>query len=113
MAPDARPTFEAVAPCASVGSYVVGSSVTLAGTAFDHPCLAVRVGASVSFRWALSADPLVAITSRGTAGNPIPTTATGASVTVTFPARGYFPYRSMTRGNADGTGLAGVVYVLP
>ena len=66
------------------------------GFTFAPKCIAVAVGQDVTFSGAFATHPLnpgvPGNTSAGSAGNPIPNTISGTTVTVHFPTAGTFPY---------------------
>jgi len=93
-------------------SYVSNTTtVTFDATKVYTPaCLKVAKGATVTFSGAFSSHPLAAST-RGTSGNPIPSTNSGTTKAVAFPAAGFFPYYCTFHGNTAGANMAGVVWV--
>lgn len=82
------------------------------GLSFAPKCLTIAAGQDVTWVGAFSAHPLTrgvpGDTNGGPAGNPIPTTMTGTSVTVSFPRPGTYPY---VCGMHAFLGMTGVVVV--
>ena len=82
------------------------------GFSFSPKCLTIAAGQDVTWVGAFSTHPLTrgvpGNTSGGDAGNPIPTTMTGTSVTVSFPRPGTYPY---VCGMHAFLGMTGVVVV--
>ena len=80
---------------------------------YSPPCLLVAAGQSVTFSGSFATHPLRAgpaptASLSGPPGNPIPSTNTGMTVTMTFPAAGTWPYHCATH---FASGMAGVVRV--
>jgi plastocyanin len=82
------------------------------GFSFAPKCIAIAAGQSVTFNGAFSSHPLTrgapGDLAAGAAGNPIPTTSTGTTVTVAFPRAGTYPY---VCGMHAFLGMNGVVLV--
>lgn len=82
------------------------------GFSFAPKCLTIAAGQDVTWAGAFASHPLTrgvpGDTNGGTAGNPIPTTMTGTSVTVNFPRPGTYPY---VCGMHAFLGMTGVVVV--
>lgn len=82
------------------------------GFSFAPKCMAIAAGQAVTWMGAFSTHPLTrgvpGDTNGGAAGNPIPTTTTGAAVSVTFPRPGTYPY---VCGMHAFLGMTGVVVV--
>jgi plastocyanin len=85
--------------------------------AFDPKCMTIAAGQTVTFTGNFSFHPL----SRGinptpeglaagTPGNPIPTTTSGNTISVSFPRAGTFPYFCALHLS---NGMAGVIVVRP
>jgi plastocyanin len=105
-----------LAPCDNSSSYMTGSTtINFGGTLgniYSPACLLVAKGATVTFTGSFTVHPLQAST-RGTTGNPIPSTSSGTAATATFAAAGFFPFYCTVHGSDSGTGMAGVVQVTP
>lgn len=105
----------ALEPCLRNMDYSDGSAVSFgaAGARTYSPrCLRVRLGTAVAFTGDFAVYALEP-SAAGTASNPIPRTAAGTSLRVTFPAVGFYPYYGRDFGTAAGAGMAGVVMVVP
>ena len=78
------------------------------GAPYAPNCMVVKAGQTVTWRGKLSSHPLVA---RGSSSspNPIPATANGTEVAVTFPCPGDFNFACKNHG---GT-MEGTIRVLP
>lgn len=114
-ATDAGSTFMAFAPCNAESDYMSATTVSFGGTlgsVYSPRCVTVRAGSSLTFSGSFGGHPLRPST-RGTASNPIPSTDSGSSVMVTFPAVGFYPYYCSFHGTDSGSGMAGVVRVIP
>lgn len=89
-----------------------GGEAGSGGFAFAPKCLTIAAGQDVTWTGAFSSHPLTrglpGNTSGGAAGNPIPTTTTGTTVTVRFPRPGTYPY---VCGTHAFLGMTGVVVV--
>ncbi len=114
-ATDAGSTFMAFAPCNAESDYRTTTVVSFGGTfgsVYSTPCVTLRAGSSLMFSGSFGGHPLRPST-RGSASNPIPSTDSGSSLSVTFPAVGYYPYYCNFHGTDSGSGMAGVVRVIP
>jgi plastocyanin len=107
--------FMPFAPCNLVTDYVDSGTVNFGGALgamYSPRCIRVRVGTRVTFSGAFGSHPLRPST-RGTSGNPISATSTGDSTGVIFGSAGFFPFYCQFHGDDGGSGMAGVVYVMP
>jgi len=114
-APDGGSGFQALAPCNNTTDYgSVGSTTTItnAGTTFSPNCVAVHAGTTVTWNVNFSSHTLNAST-RGSPNNPIPTTTSGTSATATFSTVGFYPFYCSFHGANDGSGMSGVIQVVP
>jgi plastocyanin len=105
--------FQSLAPCLSPTDYMSGSTISFGaqlGSSYSPRCLVIHVGQTVTFAGDFSAHPLRA-SSRGSAGNPIPSEGIGSSTVATFSAGGFFPFYCTQHGDDLGNGMAGVVQV--
>lgn len=114
-------TFVAIAPCDTEAAYETGATITFpnADSSYSPKCLKVDLNATVTFMPMAGANfamyPLAPSAMRGnTADNPIQmvesTTATMRAFT--FGVAGYYGFFCGTAGaDADGSGMAGVVWV--
>lgn len=103
------------APCTSLGDYQLADVVRFGdalGSAYSPRCVTVRAGAPLAWEGSFSAHPLTPST-RGASPNPIPATASGGRLSVTFPSAGFFPFYCGSHGTNEGAGMAGVVRVIP
>jgi plastocyanin len=80
---------------------------------YSPACIVVAAGQAVTFIGTFAVHPLSPgispiDTDAGVGANPIPETASGAMLTVTFPAPGTFPYYCEMH---YATGMYGVVHV--
>jgi plastocyanin len=90
-------------------------TITFAPYAYSTPCIRVSAGTAVSWSGNFSAHPLVAFSSLGTLPNPIPSTSSGTTASVTLSANGGFGYRCGFHGaEAEAAGgMCGAVFVVP
>jgi plastocyanin len=104
--------------CASQASFTdrsgTGASRTITGPSgaapaqYDIPCMRIRAGQMVTFtEGSFAQHPLAA--AGGDSPNPIPTTSSGTSVDVTFPAAGLFGFHCMIHP----TIMMGAIMVTP
>ena len=106
------PTPEVVNGCSAFTDMTAGGA-TIDGPGNAVPaqyspnCVHIKAGQSVTWNVDLSAHPLGA--SGGTTPSPIQTTASGTSVTVTFPGAGTFGFHCL----AHPTIMFGAVFVSP
>jgi plastocyanin len=103
------PTFTAVPPCNAEADYF-GPKATAIGInpylmAYTPNCLKVATGATVTFP--ASATYPLSGTTVGSPGNPIPMHEM-SSVTVTFPAAGFYSFESDAQFSS---GMQGVIWV--
>ena len=96
-------SFMSISPCTTQASYTVGTTISIAGTAYDPPCLRASVGSTLNIA-ASGTHPLSA-RSGGSANNPIPSQSSAASVT--FSAPGFYPFHCTVHQPT----MAGVVWV--
>jgi hypothetical protein len=115
--------FTALAPCGTPGAYTTtGNTITFPGASFQYTprCLRISRGASNMVTWNADASenfgnhPLNPST-RGTAGTPITVTNGAATTTASFnfTADGFFPFFCGVHGADDGSGMSGVIQVVP
>lgn len=91
-----------------------GGTMGSGSTAYDPPCLTIAAGQSVTFAGNFTFHPLRPGESRGlalgSANNPIPPTSSGdATVDVSFPTAGTYPYFCQVHA---AIGMRGVVRVV-
>jgi plastocyanin len=72
-------------------------------------CVHIKVGQTVTWNADFTDHPLIASSGMGTTPNPIPATAAGTTVTVTFSAAGTFAYNC----NFHPSVMLGAVEVTP
>jgi hypothetical protein len=118
--------FSAVTPCATPAAYMSNAQnkVTFASFAYSPGCLVVHrtsidgdAGMVANVTWetaeTFNFHPLTP-SARGSMPNPIPLTSSGMTTTVMFPNDGFYAYFCGNHGLADdGTGMAGVIQVVP
>ncbi len=115
---DLGPTeaFAGLAPCFTEDLYLEGpAAITFGGVvgrAYTPRCLTVHTGAIVTFTGTFATHPLRAST-RGAQPSPIPATSSGGSLSVTLATRGYYPFYCGEHGDNSGSGMAGVIRVIP
>jgi plastocyanin len=106
--------FQPLAPCLLSSDFMSGSTISFGsqlGSNYSPRCLVIHVGQTVTFAGDFSTHPLRAST-RGTAGNPIPSAGMGSSTAASFSAAGFFPFYCTQHGDDLGNGMSGVVEVL-
>lgn len=112
---DASATFEVHAPCNAASAYMDATAIAFGGalgSTYSPNCVRVRAGSMVTWTGSFSGHPL-ASGSGGTSGSPIPSVTTGSSTSVTFRTAGFYPFYCTRHSSGDGTGMAGVVWVVP
>jgi plastocyanin len=108
-------SFQALQPCANASDYMTGGTMIqfggALGTNYSPKCLTVPVGSTVTFSGDFTSHPLRPST-RGSTGNPIPSTSLGMTVTTpAFTAAGFYPYFCSVHGDNTGLGMSGVIQV--
>ncbi len=112
---DAGAGFMALPPCTNPTGYTAATAIAFGGTlgnVFSPNCVTVHAGATVTWTGSFVVHPLSA-GNGGSAGNPVPATTAGTTVSATFPTAGFYPFYCMRHGSAAGAGMAGVVQVVP
>jgi len=118
-APEAVPSFLAVAPCPDEAAYTTGTTTVAfgflgmpPGFVYEPKCLAIEAGDTVTFSGSFSAHPLYPSAKRGTLeGNPIGGTSSGDRKQVQFGNPGFFAYYCGVHGGSDdGSTMAGVIW---
>jgi plastocyanin len=91
------------------------ATVSFACCDYSPGCIKVKVGTQVTWSGAFDEHPMSPFATLGTLPNPIPTTSTGASVSVTFTAAGAYGFVCTAHGAelAVGGGMCGAVFVVP
>ncbi len=90
-------------------------TIMFASFLYAPPCVMIRAGQSLTWSGDFALHPLaagaiVADAPMAQPGNPIPTTASGTTLTVTFPAIGDWGYYCASHFGAN---MKGAVYVVP
>jgi len=87
------------------------------GLTFTPKCMTIKAGQSVSFEGTLAGHPLApgnaSSATAGSPNNPIMRTATGSSVSFTFPTPGAYPFYCEYHSSGAGKDMAGAIYVIP
>ncbi|MDB4975594.1 MAG: Halocyanin [Myxococcaceae bacterium] len=85
------------------------------GLSYTPKCITIARGQSVTWTGSLTAHPLAPgnaeHTDAGSPGSPILPTATGSSVSFTFPNAGTYPYYCEIHGFGNGDGMSGSIHV--
>jgi plastocyanin len=108
-------SVEVHAPCLTLADYTTATAVSFGGAfgnTYSPRCITVRVGMAVTWNGSFIAHPMAAGTG-GSPSSPIPSTTTGTTATAMFGTAGYYPFYCTAHGTAAGTGMAGVVRVIP
>lgn len=114
-------TFVAIAPCDTEAAYETGATITFpnSDSSYSPKCLKVDLNAMVTFMPMAGSNfatyPLAPSAMRGNvADNPIQMveSTTAKERTFSFGVPGYYGYFCGTAGaDADGSGMAGVIWV--
>jgi plastocyanin len=112
---DAASVFMAFAPCTSQSDYV-SSPTTIAfggtlGLVYSPNCLKVAPGTTVTWSGDFTTHPLTPSALETTPGNPIVSTASGTTASVTFKSPGFYGFFCLVHGDDQGEGMSGVIWV--